>query len=61
MKKLLCGSALLLLCATVWGQDFRATITGLVSDTSKSVIPNAKVKATNAATNVSSSWRSRTG
>src|SRR5712692_6592739 len=52
-KLLLCVGTLLFLLTALWGQDFRATITGQVSDPSKSVIPNATVKATNTATNVS--------
>ena len=38
-------------CSFVWGQDFRATITGQVTDSSKSAVPNADVKATNLANN----------
>jgi len=46
----------LLLCLLASGaicQDFRATLTGLVTDPSGAVIPNATVKATNTSTNAS--------
>jgi len=39
------------LCAVLSAQDFRATLTGTVTDPSGSSIPNATVKATNTATN----------
>jgi len=45
---------LLALCLTVAGlyaQDFRATVTGIVTDPSGAAIPNAVVRATNIATN----------
>lgn len=47
---------LLLLSALVWiaaAQEYRATILGQVTDPSGAAIPNATVKATNEATNVS--------
>src|SRR5258705_13008662 len=40
-----------LLWATLAAQDFRATITGQVTDSSHSAIPNATVKAIHKATN----------
>jgi hypothetical protein len=43
----------LLLCAVAFAQDFRATLTGTVTDPSGAVVPNAAVKATNTATNES--------
>jgi Carboxypeptidase regulatory-like domain/TonB-dependent Receptor Plug Domain len=46
-------STLLLLAFTIVAQDYRATITGLVTDTNKAAIPNAKVKVTNERTGVS--------
>src|SRR5215831_20833334 len=41
----------LLLCATAFAQDFRATLTGTVTDPSGAAVPNATVKATNTGTN----------
>ena len=41
----------LLLCTAVFAQDFRATLTGTVTDPSGAAIPNATVKATNTANN----------
>src|SRR5262245_44033064 len=40
-----------LLCAAAFGQDFRATLTGTVTDPSGAAVPNATVKAVNTATN----------
>src|SRR5262249_53117035 len=42
---------LLLFCTGMFAQDYRATIVGTVTDPSGSSIPNAAIKATNAATN----------
>lgn len=47
-------SLLALLCVSAVGlfaQDFRATVTGTVTDPSGAVVPNAQVRAVNAATN----------
>src|SRR5215468_3377271 len=41
----------LLLCAGMFAQDFRATLTGTVTDPSGAAVPNATVKATSLATN----------
>jgi hypothetical protein len=41
----------LILTAALWAQDFRATVTGVVTDPSGAVVPNAGVKAVNTATN----------
>ena len=41
----------LLLSAGLYAQDFRATLTGTVTDPSGSAIPNATVRATNIAIN----------
>lgn len=41
----------LLLCAGLYAQEFRATLTGTVTDPSGAAVPNANVKATNTATN----------
>jgi len=43
--------ALMLCCAGLYAQDFRATLTGTVTDPSGAAIPNATVKATNIAVN----------
>src|SRR5215470_15273327 len=43
----------LLLCAAAFAQDFRATLTGTVTDPSGAAVPNATVKATNTGTNAS--------
>src|SRR4051794_32396543 len=43
--------ALLLLSAGLYAQDFRATLSGTVTDPSGAAIPNATVKATNIAVN----------
>lgn len=40
-----------ILCAAVFAQDFRATLTGTVTDPSGASVPNATVKATNTANN----------
>ena len=52
MKKVL-STVLTLVCTSVLAQDYRATITGQVTDTSGSSVPNATVKVTNAGTNES--------
>jgi hypothetical protein len=52
MMKFVSGVTLSIALAAVgWGQDFRATIMGQVTDQSKSVVPNANVKAVNVANN----------
>src|SRR5260370_32104168 len=38
-------------CASVFAQDYRATLTGQVSDASGAFVPNATIKATNLGTN----------
>ena len=48
---LLLAVGLLLLAATATAQDFRATITGRVTDQSKAAIPNAQVQVRNIGTN----------
>jgi hypothetical protein len=49
-----CALALLLLsCTGLFAQDFRATLTGTVTDPSGAAVPNASIKATNTATNIS--------
>src|SRR5258706_5295049 len=40
-----------LLAASLWAQEFRATVTGRVTDPSNSAVPNAVVQARNLATN----------
>src|SRR5689334_5568205 len=44
-------TALLSISAALFAQDFRATLTGTVTDPSGAAIPAATVKATNIATN----------
>src|SRR5216683_7996046 len=39
------ASVLLLCLGLAWSQDFRATITGQITDPSKAPLPNANVKA----------------
>ncbi len=46
-------TALMLLTVWAFAQDYRATIIGLVTDTNKAAIPNAKVKVINERTGVS--------
>src|SRR5262245_43804144 len=46
-------AALMLLTVSAFAQDYRATIVGLVTETNKAAIPNAKVKVTNERTGVS--------
>jgi hypothetical protein len=43
--------ALLLISGALFAQDFRATLTGTVTDSTGAVIPDATVKATNVANN----------
>ena len=43
--------SLLLFATCVWGQDFRATLTGIVTDPSGAAIPQAAVKVVNVQTN----------
>jgi len=42
---------MMILCGSLLAQDYRATIVGTITDPSGASIPNATVKATNAATN----------
>ena len=44
-------SILIVSAVTLWGQEFRATISGHVYDASSAAVPGAKVEATNTATN----------
>src|SRR3954453_17403750 len=46
--------ALLMLSAGMFAQEFRATLTGTVTDPSGAAVPNATVKATNTAVNSTS-------
>src|SRR5215471_6986178 len=46
--------ALLALAAGLYAQEFRATLTGTVTDPTGAAIPNATVKAVNTATNTAS-------
>ncbi len=50
LDKLLFGLAVLCLAATtsLWGQALFATLTGVVTDSTGAVVPNAKVTLTNA-------------
>jgi hypothetical protein len=43
--------ALIFLCVAAFAQDFRATLTGTVTDPSGAAVPGANVKATNTGTN----------
>jgi len=43
---ILCAAVGLLTCCAVYGQEFRATISGAILDPAGAVIPNAKVVAT---------------
>ena len=47
-------AALLLFAAPAWAQVDRATLTGVVTDPSNAVIPQARVTVTNLATGVAS-------
>jgi hypothetical protein len=49
---------LLLLCTGLYAQEFRATLTGTVTDPSGAAVPNANVKATNVSTNQISETKS---
>jgi len=49
-----CFALLLVCCAAAAAQEFRASLSGSVSDPSGSAVPGAKVVATHSATNVSS-------
>jgi hypothetical protein len=52
---------LLVLAASVLAQDFRATITGIVTDQAGAAIPNATVKAINVETNETKEARTSAG
>jgi Carboxypeptidase regulatory-like domain len=43
---------MLLSCTSLFAQDFRATLTGTVTDPSGAAVPNANIKATNTGTNL---------
>jgi Cna protein B-type domain. len=51
MSKLHSAVFCLLFCASSFAQDYRATITGVVSDSSGASVPDATVKAVNIGTN----------
>ena len=51
MRKATLLSLFLLLCAALSAQEFRATISGHVLDSSGGAVPNAKIQVTNLATN----------
>jgi len=51
--RVLCG--LTLLAVTAASQEFRASMTGIVTDPSEAVVPNARVTALNVATNTATS------
>lgn len=51
---------LLLSCTGLFAQDFRATLTGTVTDPSGAAVPNANIKATNTATNIVKETKSNT-
>jgi hypothetical protein len=54
-----CALALLLLsCTGLFAQDFRATLTGTVTDPSGAAVPNANIKAVNTATNIAKETKS---
>src|SRR5580698_2661337 len=55
--------AVLLICASgiLWGQEDRGRISGLVTDSTGAVVPNAKVTATNEGTKVSTTKVSDNG
>ena len=50
-KKALLVAFLAILCGGLYAQEYRATLTGTVTDPSGASVPNATVKATNNATN----------
>jgi hypothetical protein len=52
---------LLAAASGLWAQDYRATITGVVTDPSGALVPNASVKVTNSATNETREVKSNTG
>src|SRR4051812_43753745 len=52
MKRAVCLIVLLGLAGVLSAQEFRATISGVVSDPSGAPVPQARVVVTNAATNV---------
>jgi hypothetical protein len=47
------------ICTSVFAQEFRATVSGTVTDGSGSLIPNAAVKAVNRATNAATATKSQ--
>ena len=53
------ASLLFLLCGpALWAQDYRATITGVVTDSTGAVLPNASVKAVNIKSNETTAVKS---
>src|SRR5512132_3763739 len=50
-RKCALALALLLICGGLFAQDFRATLTGTVTDPSGAAVPGATVKTTNTGTN----------
>ncbi len=53
-----CVLALVLASCGLWAQDFRATLSGTVTDPSGAAVPNANIKATNTANNVAKETKS---
>src|SRR5690348_10614211 len=51
MRRAIIAIILAILCSAMFAQEYRATITGTVTDPSGASIPNAAIKATNNATN----------
>src|SRR4051812_25214170 len=49
-----------LLCGGLFAQEFRATLTGTVTDPSGAAVPNANIKATSVATNSTKETKSTT-
>jgi hypothetical protein len=52
LKMFLALAAVLLVATPLQGQTITGAITGTVADSSGAVVPNAKVTATNSATNI---------
>src|SRR5947209_17254679 len=58
MTKKLFTVLIAMLCIAAYAQEYRATITGTITDPSGATIPNASIKATNTATNSVSETKS---
>jgi hypothetical protein len=52
-------TALILVCSALFAQEFRATVSGTVTDGSGSAVPSALVKAVNRATNAVTTTKSQ--